>query len=112
MDWWSRASCLTRFRLRALHVVLLGDPERLKGDAAANYRMLQVVGCPVAREITPEMRSATLVVDGLLGTGLTGPAKGAMLDAIREINTGFPLAKIVAIDIPSGMPSDTGEPAG
>ena len=35
-----------------------------------------------------------------------------MLDGIREINSGFPLAKVVAVDIPSGLPSDAAEPAG
>lgn len=35
-----------------------------------------------------------------------------MLQAIREINQGFPLAKVVAVDIPSGMPSDSGQPLG
>jgi NAD(P)H-hydrate epimerase len=100
----------TRFRPAALHVVLLAAPDDLKGDAAQNYRMLQACGCPVAREIPAEARLATIVVDALLGTGLTGPAAGAMLDAIRQINCSFPLAKVVAVDIPSGMPSDSGEP--
>jgi NAD(P)H-hydrate epimerase len=102
----------TRFEARALHVVLLAAPEDLKGDAAQNYRMLQVCGCPVAREIPAEARLATIVIDALLGTGISGPASGAMLDAIREINRGFPLAKVVAVDIPSGMPSDTGQALG
>ena len=35
-----------------------------------------------------------------------------MLEGIRAINHGFPLAKVVAVDLPSGMPSDSGEPAG
>lgn len=96
----------SRFRPRALHVVLAGDPEELKGDAAENYRMLRTAGCPVQREITPEMRAATIVLDALLGTGLRGPVTGPMLELIREINTGFPLAKIVAVDIPSGLESD------
>jgi NAD(P)H-hydrate epimerase len=94
------------------HVVLLADPEDLKGDAAANYCMLLACGCPVHREIAPEARNATLVVDALLGTGITGPATGRMLGGIREINHGFPLAKVVAVDIPSGMPSDGGAAAG
>ena len=103
----------TRFQPRALHVVLLAAPEDLKGDAAQNYRMLhEVCGCPVAREIPAEARMATIVVDALLGTGIKGPATGEMLAAIREINGGFPLAKVVAVDIPSGMPSDSGEPVG
>ncbi|MFB3827300.1 MAG: NAD(P)H-hydrate dehydratase [Bryobacteraceae bacterium] len=102
----------TRFRPRSLEVVLFAAPEELKGEAAANYAMLSACGCPVRREITPEMRAATVVVDALLGTGISGPAGGAMLAAIREINTGFPLAKVVAVDIPSGMPSDSAGPLG
>ncbi len=102
----------TRYHPEALHIVLFADPDALKGDAAANYRMLQACGCPVLNAIPPEARTATLVIDALLGTGISGPATGQMLDAIREINSGFPLAQVVAVDIPSGIPSDSGEPAG
>jgi len=102
----------TRFDPRLLHVVLLAAPEELKGDAAANYRMLKTCGCPIWPGIEPQARYATLVVDALLGTGISGPATGLMLEGIREINAGFPLAKVVAVDIPSGMPSDSGEPVG
>ena len=51
MAWWSRASFSRASGRAALHVVLLAAPEELKGDAAANYRMLEACGCPVAREI-------------------------------------------------------------
>jgi len=54
----------------------------------------------------------TIVVDALLGTGLNGPASGEMLAAIRRINNGFPDAEIVAVDIPSGLASDTGRQIG
>jgi NAD(P)H-hydrate epimerase len=101
----------TRFGPQALHVVLLAGAEDMKGDAAANLRMLQACGCPVAHEIPAEARNASLVVDALLGTGAAGAARGRMLEAIREINGGFPLARVVAVDIPSGMPSDSGDPA-
>jgi ADP-dependent NAD(P)H-hydrate dehydratase / NAD(P)H-hydrate epimerase len=94
------------------HVVLLSAAEDLQGDAAANLRMLQACGCPVAHEIPAEARNASLVVDALLGTGAAGAARGRMLEAIREINSGFPLARVVAVDIPSGMPGDSGDPAG
>src|ERR1039457_4356869 len=59
----------TRFGSRALHVVLLAAPDEFKGDAAANYGMLQACGCPISREIPPEARNATLVVDGLRASG-------------------------------------------
>jgi NAD(P)H-hydrate epimerase len=102
----------TRYRPAALDVVLLARPEELKGDAAANLRMLQACGCPFVHEIAPAMHTASIVVDALLGTGIKGPATGAMLDAIRAISGGFPLAKVVAVDIPSGMPSDSPQPVG
>ncbi|MEO8368389.1 MAG: NAD(P)H-hydrate dehydratase [Candidatus Solibacter sp.] len=101
----------TRFSPDALHVILLADPTELKGDAAANYAMLIAAGGQAHSEIPAAARNATLVLDALLGTGVNGPATGRMLQAIREINTGFPLAKVVAVDLPSGMPSDTGEAA-
>ncbi len=102
----------TRFRPAALDVVLLAPPEELKGDAAANYRMLLACGAAAAREIPASAQCATLVVDALLGTGIAGPAAGRMLEGIREINRGFPLARVVAVDIPSGLPSDTATPTG
>jgi NAD(P)H-hydrate epimerase len=98
----------TRMRPRSLDVVLAATPEELRGDAAENFRMLEACGCPVAQAISPEMRGATIVLDALLGTGLKGPATGRMLELIREINGGFPQAKVVAVDIPSGLDSDTG----
>lgn len=96
----------TRVRPRALHVALAADSSELRGDAAVNYRMLEVCGCPVDREILPPMHLATIVIDALLGTGLTGAARGPAAEWIRAVNRDFPLAKIVAVDIPSGMPSD------
>lgn len=102
----------TRFVPAGLYVVLLAEPGELKGDAAANLAMLLAAGGTVEREIPVEARSATLVVDALLGTGVSGAATGRVLQGIREINQGFPLATVVAVDLPSGMPSDSGEAAG
>lgn len=96
----------TRFRPAALHVLLAVDPLELRGDAAENCRMWIACGGNVAREIAPEMRHASLIVDALLGTGLAGPPAGLQAQWIAEINRGFPLAKVAAVDIPSGMLSD------
>ena len=98
----------TRIRPRSLHVVLAGDPADMRGDAAQNYKMLQAVGCPVSQEITPEMQAATLIVDALLGTGIHGAANGRSAELIRAINERFPLAGVVALDLPSGLDSDSG----
>ncbi len=50
--------------------------------------------------------------DAILGTGLIGPAKGSALDAIVEINSAFPFAKVIAVDIPSGLSGESGVPPG
>jgi len=101
-----------RYRPQLLSVVLLAAPEEMKGEAAGQYRRLIETRCPVSRELPADLEGVTLVIDALLGTGLSGPAKGEMLDAIRRINGGFPRAKIVAVDIPSGLASDTGQALG
>ncbi|MGQ9918705.1 MAG: NAD(P)H-hydrate dehydratase [Bryobacteraceae bacterium] len=95
-----------RFRPASLDVVLAWPAEELRGDAEINYRMLEAHGVRVHREITPPMRAATLVVDALLGTGLSGPARGAALEWIREMNRGFPGAAVVSVDMPSGLCED------
>ena len=102
----------TRIRPQSLHVVLAGDPDEMKGDAAANHRMLQAAGCPIAFDIKPAMETATLIIDALLGTGLHGPASGKSLELITAINQGFPLAEVVSVDIPSGLDSDSANPPG
>ena len=102
----------TRFHTHALHVVLAGDPAEMRGDAAANFKMLRAAGCPVSFEITPEMRTASLIVDALLGTGIHGSATGRPADWIHAINRDFPLAKVVSVDLPSGLDSDSALPPG
>jgi len=101
-----------RHRPQLLSVVLAAAPEEMKGEAAENYHRLIAAGCPVLRELPADVAGVTLVIDALLGTGLSGPAKGEMLDCIRLINSGFPGAEIVAIDIPSGLASDFGRTLG
>jgi NAD(P)H-hydrate epimerase len=98
----------TRFHPPHLEIVLIPDPSDLAGDAAENLKMLRAAGLLEKRDLS--MRP-TLIVDAVLGTGLQGPAKGAALDAIRLIN-GLEDAKVVAVDIPSGLAGDTATPPG
>jgi len=98
------------------HVLLLADPQTLHGDAAANYQRLAASGEP---EVIPSeaawqaaksrLADATLIVDGLLGTGLCKPLEGFLAELVRDVNAGFPAARVVAIDLPSGMSADQGE---
>ena len=95
----------TRFHPRALQVVLASDPPE-------HIRMLEACGIQTHREISTEMRAATIVIDALLGTGLKGPVEGRIRELIGEINHGFPGAQVVAVDVPSGMNSDSTTPQG
>jgi hydroxyethylthiazole kinase-like uncharacterized protein yjeF len=102
----------TRQLCQSLEVIELFERGTLTGDAAANRTMLDVCGCPVRNELPTQAHTATIVVDAVLGTGLSGPARGVALEAIHAINAHFPLAKKVAVDIPSGLPSDDSKPIG
>jgi NAD(P)H-hydrate epimerase len=107
----------TRFRPKSLHVILTSAPGDLNRDAAANFKMLQASGCPNVyagplSEIPQDARFADVVIDAVLGTGVNGAAQGTPLEGIRLINTQFPFAKVVAIDIPSGLSSNMGDTLG
>ena len=91
----------------ALHVMLVHAEAEFTGDAAVNLKMLKAAGVPVHHKLPSDAARVTIVVDAVLGTGIIGPARGAALDAIRAINSQFPWAKVVAVDLPSGMVSDS-----
>src|SRR5574337_634125 len=97
-------------------VLLLADPEGLRGDAEANYKRLAEGGLPLTvpdhaswQEIKGRLSSVTLVVDAILGTGLSKPLSGFLLEVVRDIPAVFPRAKVVAIDLPSGVAADSGD---
>ncbi len=103
-----------------LQVVLLAEPQALSGDASINWTMLTAQDhAPLVaptreawRNLLPGVADSTIVVDAILGTGLRGPARGLAGQAIADLNAGFRKARIVAVDMPSGLGSDTGEPPG
>lgn len=86
-------------------VILSCAPDELGDEAAAQYRMLQTTDIPLGFADAP-----TLIVDALLGTGITGPARGRAAELIAEIN--LLEAPVIAVDLPSGMASDSGESEG
>jgi hydroxyethylthiazole kinase-like uncharacterized protein yjeF len=56
------------------------------------------------------LAGAALLVDALLGTGLSAPV-GGLLGAVIEAMNGAP-APILAVDVASGLSADTGRPLG
>jgi len=97
-------------------VLLFADPAKVSGDAAVNLGRLADPGLPEVIE-SPEawqtikagLRGTTLVVDALLGTGLTKPLGGLLLQVAREVNAELASAQVVAVDLPSGISADSGE---
>lgn len=108
---------------RRVSVHYLKDPQGLTLDAHKNHVRLQqhLAEFKGVKEINfsrpdwdsvirKDLIDATLVVDGLFGTGLTRPIEGRAAETIRMMNQSR--RPIVAIDIPSGIHSDTGEVLG
>ena len=102
-----------------VHVVLFAEPRALTGDAAVNYRIVERSGILPTVYADPSanldplrqvLASGDWIVDGLFGTGLTGPVRPPMDRVIEAINAAP--AKVFALDIPSGLDCDTGLPLG
>jgi NAD(P)H-hydrate epimerase len=86
-------------------------------DALVAARHLEAAGCRATVVAPLELNAALLketkpglIVDGLLGTGLSGDVREPYVSAIRFINESR--RPVLAIDIPSGLDGDTGQPHG
>ncbi|MBW2606545.1 MAG: NAD(P)H-hydrate dehydratase [Deltaproteobacteria bacterium] len=99
-------------------VYLLAESARVKGNAAANLKLLAPLNVPVV-EIPDEqsflahktgMLHQEIWIDAILGTGLKSDVKGYFKKIIEFINAlGKP---VFSVDIPSGLNSDTGQVCG
>lgn len=92
-------------------VFLAGDEASVRGDAAVNLGALRAIGIDVtavsdAAALDGALASATLVVEGLFGTGLDRPIAGWRAELVTRINASD--APVVALDLPSGIDADTG----
>ena len=102
-----------------VRVLLFCRPEELTGDAAIAYQIIARSSMAVvdfaARPLDEaalrrELAAAEWVVDALFGTGLSGPVRPPFDQVIAAINAGP--ARVLAVDIPSGLDCDTGVPLG
>ncbi len=98
-------------------VYLLGRPEQYKDAAKLNYEIAARMGFEIKNigeekreKIIREIRHAGVVVDAILGTGLTRRVEGIYAEIINLINQ---YARIVlSLDIPSGINGNTGNVMG
>ncbi|MEO5762022.1 MAG: NAD(P)H-hydrate dehydratase [Vicinamibacteria bacterium] len=100
-------------------VYVMGDPETLTGDARHHYDRLRKerARLPVTvikteaewAEKAVEFGRASLVVDALLGSGSHGAPRGLAVAAILSMRAARTRgARVVAVDLPSGVPADAG----
>jgi len=99
-------------------VYLLSTRDSVKGDAAANLSLLAPLGVPVIempdqtvfQNYQTAMRHQDVWIDAILGTGLKSDVKGYFKEIITFINQSK--KPVFAVDIPSGLNSDTGQSCG
>lgn len=85
---------------------LYGDPQQLPPDAAIHFAIVQRCGLLAP----PPEQFRGWIVDALFGTGLSrplGPPYDALIETVNR--SGNP---VLAVDIPSGLDCDRGEPLG
>ncbi|MGA2152677.1 MAG: NAD(P)H-hydrate dehydratase [Geobacteraceae bacterium] len=95
---------------------VLATQEEIRGDARTNLDRLSdtpVLFCPGQGGLDrygSALRDATVIVDALLGTGLSSEVRDSYAEAIGMINSaGKP---VIAVDIPSGIDAATGKVLG
>lgn len=92
------------------------DPGATPGDGRAppepggGPALAVVLWQPLSGEPAPPLDARTLLVDGLFGVGLARPLDGAARDAVRAVAASP--ARVLAVDVPSGLHASTGEVLG
>ena len=109
-DGWAMA----RHLRNAGHLVEVASLGRARegSDAAINEMIAHAMGVQTHSQVQLEqIRAASLLVDALYGTGLDRPIEGTAAEWIELANSQSE-TPILAIDLPSGLDSDTGAPLG
>ena len=98
-------------------VILVANPNEIHGDAALFLNAYKRLGGSLHAEQDPvkvarcirSLADCVVMVDALLGTGISGTVRGAVGAAIGAWPRGV---RTIAVDLPSGLNADTGEPCG
>lgn len=77
-------------------------------DAALELKALQAAGVTIDAQFRPG--ESTILLDALLGTGLSRPAEGPIGTWIEEVNESG--RRVISADVPSGLNADTGAAGG
>jgi hydroxyethylthiazole kinase-like uncharacterized protein yjeF len=92
-------------------LLLIGKASELKADPAANWKRALEAGVvcvedPDGSQLNASLTVRDLVIDALFGTGITEPLEGVYSTVVQRMNQSG--KEIFAIDVPSGLTSDSG----
>ena len=95
-------------------VFLLGEPDNIRSEECSwNWNLLEKMKSIKLLtggnfELLNNLDKFDIIIDGILGTGISGEIREPHASAIEFIN-GKAWAGVVAVDVPSGLNPDTGE---
>lgn len=94
-------------------IVLPFSRESLSADAQREYDQAIASRVPITPEVSDEqLAQAALIIDAMLGTGITGAVSGILGKLITRVNKIRGGRGVLAVDLPSGVNADTGEMPG
>jgi NAD(P)H-hydrate epimerase len=101
-----------------VQIILCAEREKIKGDARINFLTCEKMGIKIIdldmaedqihKQVCDLCSNTTLIVDAIFGTGFKGELSSsfaALITCINSLNI-----TILAVDIPSGLDCDTGQP--
>ncbi|HEY8537357.1 MAG TPA: NAD(P)H-hydrate dehydratase [Steroidobacteraceae bacterium] len=103
----ARAALEQRLKVR---VAALGDPSKLQGDARRACEEFRAAGGETVAWEPQLLDEADVIVDAIFGVGLSRAVEGEIADCIRCVNDSG--RHVLAIDIPSGLATDSGHVLG
>lgn len=93
-----------------VEVVLPFAPHELSADARAMLEFAIEAGVSLSESVPQAaLTYAGIVIDALLGTGVTGPVHGVLGELIARTNAARDGRGVLAVDLPSGVDADTGQ---
>lgn len=93
-----------------VRIALTVDPSRYEGDALINWKIVRSMNLPVDSFDPKKLGSPGLIIDAVFGTGLSKSPREPFPEIANAVNAAA--RPILAIDLPSGLDCDTGQPLG
>lgn len=90
-------------------ILNVGNPDHASAEHQTQEKICQYYQIPETTDLTV-LKQASLIIDAMFGIGIDRPVTGAYADAINAINQSDAL--VVAVDMPSGINTDSGEVMG